>query len=211
MLHTYKNICAYQAAQRFVYKRIPFFKTPAMQYGDDVHKAFELRVGGQKPLPVAMQQWEPFAVPFDGRNVKVETKLGITAQGHSCDFFAKNVWGRTRIDVTLINGTAAYINDWKTGKSKYEDPFELKVNAVLLHAANPQLEKIVGTYTWLAENRLSERYDLSDTRKTWWSIHEIVRSIENDKLTGHFEKRRSGLCAFCPCYECEHNTNPDKP
>lgn len=209
LLHTYRDICPHQAAQRFIFKTVPFVETEAMRWGNEVHTAMEHRLGG-KPLPLKMQDWEKFAKPFDGKDVKPEQKLGVTMEGQSCDFFAKNVWGRGKLDVPLVQSERAYLADWKTGNSKYENPFELKVQAVLLHARNPQLKEIKGQYIWLKENRPGKLYDLSDTRSTWNEIGTTYRQMATDRQAGHFEKRRGPLCAFCPVFDCEHNTNPDR-
>jgi hypothetical protein len=210
MLHTYKDICPYQAAQRFIYKTIPFVKTPAMAFGEEVHSTMEYRVGGGKPLPEKFRHWEPFAAPFDGRGAQVELKLGITETGHATGFFDDDVRGRGKADVVLLHNSTAFMNDWKTGNSKYEDPFELRVHAVLLHAKFPYLTKIKATYTWLKDNRVSVPYDVSDTQSTWNEIQQLVAMITEDKKNGSFEKRKGPLCAHCPCKECEFNKNAQR-
>lgn len=206
ILSTYKN-CPHQMAHRYIWKTMPYVETPEMKWGNDVHSAFEYRVGGAKPLPQNMQQWEQFAVPFDGRAVAVEQKLGITSEGHACGFFSDKpqVWFRGKTDLAIINDTTAYLVDWKTGGSKFEDPFELATNAVLLHAKNPQLRKIVGSYTWLKENRVGRMYDLSDTAATWKEICRLMAEIADRKQRNEFEKKQSGLCkGWCGVETCEH-------
>ena len=84
---------------------------------------------------------EKFAVPFDGREVQTEAWYYIDDTGRACDRFAKNKFGHGKLDLVLINDTTGYLNDWKFGSSKYEDPFELEVGALLLHAKFPQLKK----------------------------------------------------------------------
>lgn len=206
-LHTYKNVCPHQAERRYIRRDIPYVETPQIKWGNEVHAAFEYRVGGGKPLPASMQQWEGFARPFDGKNARTELKLGVTAEGHACDFFAKNVWLRGKADAVITSGTTAYFADFKTGSSKYVDRFELDVQAVLLHASQPGLTKIVGQYIFLKEDRVGTMYDLSDTRATWGAIADIARQIEADKASGHFEKRQGPLCGWCPVKDCEFNRN----
>lgn len=207
MLHTYRDICPHQAAQRFVYKTVPFTETPAMKHGIEVHTAMEHRVGAGKPLPEAYRKWEPFAEPFDGRNAKTELKLGVTVHGHTTGFFDANVWGRGKADVVLQHETTAFLADWKTGNSKYEDPFELRVQAVLLNAKHPELKTIKANYVWLKEDRVGTVYDVSDTLSTWQEIQALVSAIEADKKAGQFEKKKGPLCKWCPVRECEHNAN----
>ena len=130
--------------------------------------------------------------------------LGISANGHAVGFWDGSVWFRGKADLAIIKGETAFINDWKTGNSKYEDPFELETNAVLLHAKFPHLKKIVGTYTWLKENRVSQLYDLSNTGQTWGTICRLMGEILAKRDTGEFEKKKSGLCGWCSVDDCEH-------
>lgn len=204
ILSSYKN-CGHQMFRRYVAKDQPYVETPEMKFGNEVHSAFEYRVGSQKPLPETMKDWEKFAAPFDGLMPLVEQKLGINAEGRAVGFWDGSVWFRGKADLAIIKGETAYINDWKTGKSSYEDPFELETNAVLIHAKNPHLKKIVGSYTWLKEGRVSQMYDLSDTRRTWTEMCRLMGEILERKKTGQFEKTKSGLCGYCSVEDCENH------
>ena len=191
--------------RRYIAKDQKYVETPEMKWGNDVHSAFEYRVSGGKPLPQTMEQWESFAKPFDGKAAAVEQKLGISAKGHSVGFWDGSVWFRGKADLAIVKDDTAYINDWKSGSSKYEDPFELATNAVLIHAKHPHLKKIMGSYTWLKENRVSQIYDLSDTRATWGEICRLMAEILEKKKTGEFEKKQSGLCGYCSVDDCENH------
>ncbi len=208
ILNTYAEICPHQMAHRYVWKTLPFVETDAMRWGNQVHTAMELRIGGKKPLPVDMQKWERFAVPFDAYRITPEMKLGVTRDGKPCDFFDSNVWFRGKIDVPIVNGEAAAIFDHKTGSSKYERSFELETGALLLKAKYPQIKTAKGHYIWLAEDRLGQPYDLSDFHATWLRMRYLAEQIEADKARGQFEKRKSGLCGFCDVRTCEHNRKP---
>lgn len=207
-MHCFDDICPHQAYHRYVAKTIPYKETPEMKWGNDVHKAFELRVGGQKPLPLNMAQWEPFAAPFDGRKVAVEQKLGLTDEGKPCGFFDNNVRFRVKVDLALVNGSQAYLIDWKTGGSKYEDPFELEIGAMHLHALHPTLTAIVGQYAWLKENRLGQLHNLSETNKTWEKANKILGKMEAAKKSGEWPKREGPLCGFCDVLDCNFNRKP---
>lgn len=208
-LNCYDDVCPYQFFRRYINKDIKFVESPEAAFGNAVHTAFEYRVGGQKPLPENMRQWESFAAPLDGRGAQVEMKMGVTISGQATDFFGKDVWGRGKVDVVLVNGTTAYLPDWKSGKPR-ENPFELEVNAVLVHAKYPQLKTIKGNYVWLKENRAGPVYDLSDTAGTWQKICGIAKRIEHSKQTTQWEKKRGPLCAWCDCLDCENNTKAER-
>ena len=203
ILSAYKN-CGHQMFRRYLKKDIPYVESPEMKWGNDVHTAFEHRVGSKKPLPVTMQQWETFAAPFDTRSAIVEQKLGITKGGKTTGYWDGDCWLRGKVDLSIFSQEKAFINDWKTGGSKYEDPFELEVGALLLKAKYPEIQIVKGHYTWLKENRVGQLYDLSRFRDTWNEINRIVDKIETDRRSGEFEKRKSGLCGWCDVRDCEN-------
>jgi hypothetical protein len=211
LLNTYRSICAHQAWRRYILKKgdpgfIPFVMTPQVELGNRVHEALESRIQGRKPLPVDLHAYESFATPFDGLpEVKCESKLAITREGKPCDYFATDVWGRGRADLVAMQGHAAQLIDWKTGSSRYESPFELEIQALLLQAKYPHLRTIHGQYVWLKENRLSTSYDLSDTRATWQTVQHLVKLIENDLERGIFDKEQGPLCSWCDVLDCEFN------
>lgn len=202
-LNLYDNICPYQFFRRYINKDIKFVGSPAVDWGNEVHSAMEYRIGG-KPLPVHMQHWEGFVAPLAARGATAESKQGITMQGKPTGYFSEDVWGRVKIDVHLINESKAAIFDFKTGNVR-EEPFELEVGALFLHARYPKLQTITGRFIWLKENRMGESHNLSDTRSTWNRICTINQKIERDRKAGEWEKRQGPLCGFCDVLDCENN------
>jgi hypothetical protein len=211
LLHCFRDICPHQGQARYIDKSIKFVETLQIKEGNAGHTAFEQRVGGGKPLPLDLQQYEAFAQPFDGRGALVETWFYVDVNGRACDRYAKDKFLHGKIDVALVDGENAFINDWKFGNSKYEDPFELEVCAVLLNAKYPSLRRIKGTYSWIRDGRVSQVYDLSNTAATWREICRVMSQILAWKAAGEFPKKQSGLCSWCQRYDCNLNTNPEKP
>lgn len=202
------TICPHQCARRYIIKDIAFEKTKEMIWGEEVHWAIEGRITGKKPLPENMKQWEPLMIPLDDRPVKVEMSLGITSDGHSCDFFARNVWLRGTLDCVIMNNNTALILDWKTGKPR-EDPFELDIHAMLLKARYPKIKNIVGKYVWLRDCNLGTLHDCSDTQRTLNSINKIANEIDfngeqRDIDVSEYKKTPGPLCGWCPVTDCEH-------
>jgi len=204
MLNCYDSICPYQMFRRFVKKDIPFTETEAMRKGNEIHSAMEYRIGG-KPLPYEMQHWEPFVAPIVERGAKAEVKLGITAEGRPTGFFDKDVWCRGKADVVIIANNNAFLVDWKSGGSKYENAFEIALQGLMVKAANPHVVKIAGCYAWLGENRLGTIHDLSDVSSTWTKVNNIAEQIKDDMASGEWEKRKGPLCGYCPCEDCKHH------
>lgn len=202
MLNTADN-CLYKAFRQYVKKDIPYVESPEMKWGNEVHTAMEYRLGG-KPLPHNMIHWEPLVSVYADRKALGEMKVGVTRVGGPTGFFDKDVFLRGKIDVTLVKTQAAFIADWKTGNSKYESPFELEIQALMLRAARPTLQKIMGHYVWLKEDRIGQPYDLSDVSATWARVNNKVEVIEDCMATGEWPKNKNPLCGYCPVKDCEN-------
>ncbi len=214
LLNAFRNQCPHQGQATYIDKTTKYVETPERKFGNDGHDALDLRIGQGKPLPEAYRFCEPFAAPFDGLGAVTEGWLQIGADGKACDRFAKNKFGHGKVDLVVIRGDIAFINDWKFVSDKalkYEDPFELSIFALLLKAKYPQLNTIKGNYTYLKQGRTSQIYDVSDVGATWNEVCGLMETIYNWRKIGEFPKKRTPLCGWCWRFDCEDNTNPDKP
>lgn len=200
-LNTFLN-CPHDAWHRYVLKDVPYVETEAQKKGNEAHKALELRLKG-KPLPKEHERYEFFVQPLGRYWIEPEMKLGITAKGEPCSFFDKNVWGRGKIDVPIVVKDSAVILDWKTGRV-WEDAFELQVQAVLLKAHRPNVQRFTGSYVWLSESRVGVTYTL-DPLAGWEKVCGIMDDVGHREKMGVWEKKPGKLCAWCPVKSCEHN------
>lgn len=206
-LKTFDN-CMYKGYRMYVKRDLPYVESKEMKRGNEIHTAFEYRLGG-KPLPLDMQHWEPIVSVYAERKALPEMKVGVTRAGKPTGFFDADVFMRGKIDATIVRGDKALLADWKSGKSSYEDPFELEVQALMLKARMPQLTKIIGHYVYAAENRVAQNYDLSDVNSTWARVNNKVEAIEDNMASGDWPKTKNPLCGWCACTDCEFN--PKKP
>jgi hypothetical protein len=198
------DTCLYKCFRQYVKRDLPFDKTPEIDWGNRVHEAMEYRIGG-KPLPQDMMHWEPIVSAYVDRGAKSEKKTGITRECKPTGFFDKDVWLRCKIDVTMLQGSVVFISDFKTGNSRYEDPFELEIQALTLKAAIPAITRVAGHYAWLKENRIGEIHDLSDFQATWAKINNKVEAIEDCQVSGEWPKTKNPLCPWCAIVDCEFN------
>ncbi len=209
-LNCYDEVCPHQYWHRYILKDIKFVESPQIKAGNEGHALFEQRLASKRPLPPDRQTWEAFVTPLDFYELKIEQWYGVTQEGSACESRAPAVWLRGKLDCAIVNQDRAYMIDWKfskPGNSKWEKPFELEVGALLLQAKHPQVKQITAQFAWINENKLGERFDVSNTRKTWAKINDIVTQINANQHTGEFAKRRSGLCGWCPVKNCEYNTS----
>jgi hypothetical protein len=206
--HTFLNDwdnCPRKAARKYIIKDLPRGEqTEQMKWGDEVHKAFELRIKHGTGFPAGMERFEPIAAPLVAAGAQAEKMLGIDSHGRSCDFFAKNVWLRGKVDATVRKDERAAIFDWKTGKRR-EDPSELHIHALLLRAWDSSIVKVTASYVWLQEDKVGKPYDVSNVMKTMEDICHTADQVERAIETEHFPPRQNPLCGWCPVFDCEFN------
>ena len=210
--HTFLNDwdnCPHKAFRKYIKKDLPkFVQTEAMKWGNEVHTAFEVRLkhgDSAHPWPAGMEKFEAIAKPLVEAHAAAEKMLGITEAGDACDFFAKDVWLRGKIDAIVIRQPMAAIFDWKTGKRR-EEKAELEVHAVLLKAWLPTIQTVRGHYVWLQDNEVGKAHDVSDTEKKLADIRSTMNTVKNCIEVEDFPKRRNPLCNWCDVLDCENNT-----
>jgi hypothetical protein len=188
-----------------VLRDIERVESQAQKDGIAVHEALARRLSKKTPLPAEYNLLNPLVAGFDILgDLQTELKLGVRVDRSPCDFFAKDVWGRGALDVVMMRSdNTAMLIDWKNGKVR-EDPFELKVQACLLKAKYPQLEKITGFYVWLKVLEIGEQYDLSDTDAHWSAIIDRIIDIVRYQQLDNWPKIAGPLCGWCPVSACEH-------
>jgi PD-(D/E)XK nuclease superfamily len=205
-LDMFRSKCEYRFYRTYIKRDQQYVESPEMKWGNTVHDAFAERLAPPKlPLPDDMRQWETFAEPFDKYKVLCEQKLAMTDRAALADYW-KAPWFRGKADAVVLHPEKqmAFIADWKTGNSKYEDPFELATNALLVKIKYPEIKKVVGSYIWLKENRVGQQYDLSDFKGTFLEIKRLMDLVLEKRASGEWLKQRSGLCGYCSVSDCEH-------
>lgn len=200
LLSTFER-CKRQAQHRYVLKDTPFTPTEASTWGNRVHEAMEnaLKRGDLK-LPQDMLAYERHLPPLKGS--KAELKLGVRENWSPCGFFDSDVFFRTKIDVVMQAGATAAIVDWKTGKRR-EDADELEINAALLKAHHPELEKITGWYVWLKDDALGKEHDLSGAAGKQAEISRRMSVVRQSEQMNYWPPTENALCGWCDVRGCE--------
>jgi hypothetical protein len=208
--HSYSSLkmlrtCPHDYYRTYIKKDLPFRETQEMKWGTRVHEALEKRLRDSTPLPADLEQHESFCLALDRYiPVDVELKLGCRQDGAACDFFDKRVWLRGKVDVCIASHDICAIYDWKTGKT-YEDPFELRVQGLLLKLNRPELKRITGQYIWLKTGKLGREHNCSDTPNTWHELQELDKKARLFDASNVWPKVSNVLCSWCSVFDCEHN------
>jgi hypothetical protein len=203
---SYSSLTAFETCPRRYHltritKEVREAQTEATTHGNEVHKAMELHIKGEKPMPEKYAAYRKIAerAKMEPGKKLVEFKFGLTASFRPTEFFAKDVWCRGVIDYAAITPKSASVLDWKTGKPKV-DTDQLKLFAAVTFATNPYITSVKTGYIWLGHGKISvEKFKKEDTPAIWNEftprVIRMVKAQEQDR----FPPNPSGLCKnWCP-------------
>jgi len=198
--------CGYRYQQVDLLKKFKDEDRTALEWGDQVHKAFAKALIREEPLPPEMAPWEHWIDDFKalpGRII-VEAKWALDRNFNKCPWSAPTAWYRGKADATRVDGPVADGVDWKTGGIK-EDETQLLLMAQLVFAHFPEVKRCRQRFVWLKHDCATTRtYNRSDMAQQWLGILQRVQNLEAMETTKNFPKRPSVLCReWCPVTDCE--------
>lgn len=225
-IHTWSKLqtfetCPRQFEDSYVGPKKPFVQTEQIKWGNTVHSAMEDRVLGKEltPLPESMKPFQKYVdaaqvAQQHGLEVKPEWKLGMRRDGTPCDYWAKDVWMRAKVDLPILARNSALVQDYKTGKWKNEKG-QLAMSAWLVFTNKPEVTSVDTRYLWLqGGDNLRQVYtredqgkpDVVPLQKVVVNFTPRLARIEESIATGHFDPKPSGLCKkYCSVFSCEYN------
>lgn len=187
--------------------------TEATMYGKTYHEAAEFYVRDSTPLPAAFEFTRKHLDMLRGiPGVKLcEHKMALTKELAPCDFDSQHAWCRGVADLLIVdeaNGLARVI-DYKTGSSKYADPKQLELMALMVFKHFPTIRKVKGGLLFVVHNDFkSAAYEVDRESEYWRGWLDDVTRLEGCYNTGVWNPTRSGLCRkHCPVTSCSHNGN----
>jgi len=199
-LNSFEN-CSHKHNETKVAKRIKDVWGPEAKEGTVIHERLENRLIKGVPLTGMMQEYEGLCKSIEAApgELHPECKFTLNRKMEKTTFFAKDAWFRGIIDILKVNGTKAWIGDWKTGKVKNEyDQMELFAGVVFIFY--PQVTEITANYIWLKTKELSPTQTYTrDMMSEIWSKH-IPRALALEKAAAEnsWPTNVSGLCkSYC--------------
>lgn len=182
-----------------VLKAVPFQETEATRHGTEVHKALELRLKDNTPLPDKYAEYEPIAAKLDKPGVFTEQQIALTRNLQPCDWWDKKAWCRGIIDVGIKAKSTVLLADYKTGKMK-PDSSQLELFAAMKMAEDPTVETAKTMFIWLKEGKTTvATFTRADTPAIWEGFMHRVQRLENAYEQDKWTPKPSGLCAkWCP-------------
>lgn len=186
-------------------------QSEAMEWGNRVHKALEMRVKINQPLPTGMEQWEPIAASLinsaKGGDIEAEQKLACTVDYQPTTYFAKNCWVRGITDVTVTKGDKALIADYKTGNPNPESA-QLRLTAAMTMSHKPWVKTVHNSFIWLKTGEVSkETFTRDQLPELWGGFLPRVQRLQIALEENKFPPKPSGLCRkWCPVPQskCEY-------
>lgn len=200
------NTCPHRYYKTRVSKEVVEPETPAILWGNRVHKMMEDSIRDNTPLPE--EGWS-FQKVLDSLKkipgtIEAERKFAIDRKFNPVEFLGPDAWCRCITDVFILNGPIACAFDWKTGKIKY-DFRQLELNALLIFAHYPEVMEVKAAYIWLKHKELTKATFKREETK-WDKYLSQVGFMENSFVNNFWPKRKSGLCRdWCPVHTCQYN------
>jgi CRISPR/Cas system-associated exonuclease Cas4 (RecB family) len=194
-----------------VRKDIREAESEAMRYGKMVHKALELRVGKNKPMPLNLRYLDRYAKTLAEAkgNKLTEQQLAIDNNFEPCDWFSKDTWCRAIIDLAIVNGTHAIVIDYKTGKIS-SDFTQLRLAGVLLMLHMPEIQTVDLAYLWTKDKKMTKYEDgpltRDDIKHVVLELMPRLKKYEKAHRTESFPARPGFLCKnWCPVTTCGYH------
>lgn len=177
---------------------------PTTEWGTRGHLALEERVRDEKELPSEFAYLESFAAGIAAipGATHCEHELACTRTYEPTEFDSPTAWSRGIIDVFKLRDADAVCLDYKFGKLK--PSAQLKLNALLVFANYPQVEKVVTRFLWIALRDITEGvYYRKDAPALWQDFVGRAAALQEAYDVGVFNPKPSGLCKnYCPVKTC---------
>jgi len=199
--------CPKQYQEIRILKNYIVKENEAMMYGKEVHSALEDYVKDGKELAKNYQRFKPMVdklIDIPGTKYP-EYEMALTHNKSMCDFKSDDRWVRGIADLVIVDGTHAFIIDYKTGSNKYPDPKQLRLMSLMVFTYFPDVLKIKAGLLFVMKNSfVSEEYHRKDMDKSWAMFEQPLTRLDNSYETDVWEANPTPLCGWCSVDSCDH-------
>lgn len=201
-------------------KTVPDSQGEAAIWGNTVHEHIEKYINIGTPMPAVIDAYKGqiyralMAIGGIANSdtqinqvfVKAEYEAALSNKFQAVTWSSKMAWMRVILDVIRVEGSEAWVIDWKTGKVK-PNSRQLKLFALAVFHTFPGVRTVHTSFEWLQHNeQTQETYCLTDVVSMWdLFVHDLTQ-YKDAFLTDTWQPRPSGLCKnHCNVFHCQHN------
>lgn len=208
------NTCPRQYYEMRIAKSFQEEQGEAAAWGERLHKHIEDYINGEE-MHADLALYSPQILKaLDGIGgieitetvfVAAEHEVALNRNIEPTEFFAEDTWARGILDVLRVEGSKAWVIDWKSGKVK-PDSRQLMLFALFVFYHFPKVEVVYTSFEWLKFNQSTTAVFLRRDIDLIWSkflpdLNAYVQAFNNDT----WQARPSGLCRnFCAVLSCQH-------
>ena len=176
-----KQLYHTQIAKKGTPDRVEFVQSQAMLDGNLIDDALTKRIGQNTPLPAHFAQWEGVCqVVLNTPGAKfTQLKLALDAAYRPCSYNDwTGAWVRVIYDVAIVNGTYAFLGDWKNGMI-VDDPDQLKLFAAVGFHHYNDVQDIDTSYIWLKHGQMGDAsYNRRELPDLWAAFIPDVERMQ---------------------------------
>jgi hypothetical protein len=208
------DTCPKKYESEKITKEVGYQETEATLYGTQLHLAAEEYIRDSKDIDPRFKFIKPYLDKLNdipGEKL-CELKLGVKKNGTGrleyCDFFDPSVWFRGVADLVILDGSKAWIIDYKSGKSaKYADIKQLALMAAALFLKHPEIKKIKTSLLFVVSKEfIKQDFEVEKGLDIFATYHDLLTQREKAYNTGVFNAKPNGLCRqWCGTLSCPHN------
>ncbi|MCR4302263.1 MAG: hypothetical protein NUV51_11670 [Sulfuricaulis sp.] len=182
--------------------RVEFIQTAAMKAGNLIDDALTQRISKGTPLPPQFAPYEKMVASVIAAPGAKYTQLRVTLDQSfkPCGYFDSTAWCRAIYDVAVINGSHAFIGDWKNG-SPWLDEDQLKLFAATAFHQFPEIEVVDTAYIWLRFGVTNDKtYTRRELPELWMGLLPEVERLQVAFRNNHWPatpKRGKNSCKRC--------------
>lgn len=198
-IETFKK-CRKQFWHFNIKKDVPFEQSEQMKYGERCHKALELRLATNEPLPPEFRKHEGIAAAIAAMpgQTFTEIKLTLNEKLTPTGYFAKDAYVRAVVDVMKLAPPFCFVGDYKTGKMSF-DSEQLKLTAAVVFQHYPDVNVVASAYLWLKDGVPDVKYYKREELPRMWEelLQEPAKMQEAYVMDAWPAKPGPGKCGWC--------------
>jgi len=199
--------CPYAFYRKKVLKDVTQRSQEYLDYGNRVHKDFELFLLYGTPLPedVKMHMGVLQKLKSLPGTLHLEQECAFNTKLEPCGYWDKRgLFARMKIDFKMVHGDKAKIIDWKTGKP-HQKMRQVEIYALHTFALHPTVQTVRSGYYWTKTQGVTDAvYTRDQVGELWSHLTPDLKQYAEAFKTDTWQKRRSGLCkGYCDVTDCE--------